>query len=59
MADDSVIYTVEELARYWRVERSTIYTLIRSGRLQAFKVGVGYRITDRAVRAYEEGRLPA
>ena len=59
MADDSVVYTVEDLARYWRVERSTIYGLIKGGRLQAFKVGVAYRITDRAVRDFEEGRQPA
>ena len=56
MADDSVVFTVDELAQYWRVERSTIYGLIKGGRLQAFKVGVGWRITDRAVRAFEEGR---
>ena len=59
MADDSVVYTVDDLAKYWRVERSTIYGLIKSGRLLAFKCGVGYRITDRAVRAFEEGRQPA
>lgn len=53
--DDSIVYTVDELARYWRVQPSTIYGMIRSGKLQAFKVGVSYRITDRAVRAYEEG----
>lgn len=55
MPDDSVVYTVEELAGYWRVQPSTIYGMIKSGKLQAFKVGVAYRITDRAVRAYEEG----
>ena len=54
--DDSVVYTVDELAEYWRVNPSTIYGMIRSGKLVAFKVGVGYRITDRAVRAYEEGQ---
>lgn len=59
MSDDSVVYTVDELARYWRVEKSTVYGLIKGGRLQAFKCGVAYRITDRAVRAFEEGRLPA
>lgn len=53
--DPSVVYTVDDLARYWRVEPSTVYTLIRSGRLAAFKVGVGWRITDKAVREFEEG----
>ena len=59
MADDSVVFSVEELAHYWKVERSTIYTLIKQKRLQAFKCGVSWRITDRAVRAFEEGRQPA
>lgn len=53
--DDSVVYTVEELAKYWRVNPSTVYGMIRNGKLKAFKVGVGYRITDRAVWEYEEG----
>lgn len=54
--DDSIVYSVEDLAKHWRVNPSTIYGMIRSGKLAAFKVGVGYRITDRAVRAYEEGK---
>lgn len=53
--DPSLTYSVSELARYWKVEPSTIYGMIKSGKLSAFKVGVGYRITDKAVRAYEEG----
>lgn len=53
--DPSVVYTVNELARHWRVEPSTIYGMIKTGKLTAFKVGVGYRITDKAVREYEEG----
>lgn len=53
--DESVTYTVAELAKYWKVNEPTIYKMIRSGKLQAFKVGVGYRITDRSVREYEQG----
>ncbi len=55
--DPSVVYTTEELAQRWKVRASTIYDLIRKGKLAAFKVGVGYRVTDRAVREYEEGVL--
>ena len=57
MADDSVVYTVNELAEYWRVNSQTVYRMVRSGRLQSFKVGAEYRITDRAVRDYEDGRV--
>ena len=53
--DPSVTYSVAELAKYWKVQDPTIYKMIRSGKLQAFKVGVGYRITDKAVREYESG----
>ena len=53
--DPSVVHSVEELAAYWKVKTSTIYGMIKSGKLAAFKVGVGYRITDKAVREYEEG----
>lgn len=53
--DESVTYTVAELAQHWKVNDPTIYKMIKSGKLQAFKVGVGYRITDKAVREYEQG----
>ena len=53
--DPSVVYTTEELAQRWKVRASTIYDLIRKGKLAAFKCGVGYRVTDRAVREFEEG----
>ena len=55
--DPSVVYTTEELAARWKVRASTIYDLIRKGKLAAFKVGVGYRVTDRTVREFEEGVL--
>lgn len=53
--DPSVTYSVAELAKYWKVQDPTIYKMIKSGKLQAFKVGVGYRITDKAVREFEAG----
>ena len=53
--DPSVTYSVAELAKYWKVQEPTIYKMIKSGKLQAFKVGVGYRVTDREVREYEAG----
>lgn len=56
MPDDSIIYTVDELAQVWKVCPRTVYNLIASGKLQAFKCGSSYRITDRARLAYEEGK---
>jgi excisionase family DNA binding protein len=53
--DPSVVYAVEDLARYWRCKPETVRHLIRTGGLEAFKCGKEYRITDRAVREYEEG----
>ena len=50
-----IVWTVEELASHWKVKASTVYGLIRSGRLSAFKVGVGYRVSNEAVRRFEEG----
>lgn len=53
--DPSVVHSVENLADYWMVSTDTIYRLIRSGKLKAFKIGKEYRVTDKAVREYEEG----
>lgn len=53
--DPSVTYSTRELAEYWKVNEQTICRMIRSGKLQAFHVGVGYRITDKVVREYEAG----
>lgn len=43
-----VYYTVESLAALWGCARSTVYTLISTKKLRAFKCGVSWRITDKA-----------
>ena len=53
--DPSVVHSVVQLADHWMVEPSVVYRLIRSGKLKAFKVGKEFRVTDKAVREYEEG----
>ena len=55
MYDPSVVHTVASLADHWLVDPSVIYRLIKSGKLKAFKVGKEFRVTDKAVREYEEG----
>lgn len=53
--DPSITYTVAQLADHWHCKPSTVYGMIKTGKLQAFKVGVGYRVTDKALREFEEG----
>ena len=36
--------TVEEVAKYLRVSRQTVYTLIKAGKIPHFKVGTKVRI---------------
>jgi excisionase family DNA binding protein len=36
--------TVEEVAKYLRVSRQTVYTLIRAGKIPHFKVGTKVRV---------------
>lgn len=55
------LYRVEEVANILGMGRSTVFDLIRSGRLASVKEGAMRRITDDAIRDYvrkltEEGR---
>lgn len=53
--DPSIVYSVETLAKHWMVEAETVREMIRRKKLTAFKCGKEYRVTDKAVREYEEG----
>ena len=53
--DPSIIHSVASLASRWDVEPSVVYRLIKAGKLTAFKVGKEFRVTDRALREFEEG----
>lgn len=48
-------YTVEEVARLWQVTPHTVYTLLRQGRLEGFRIGRAWRVTPEAMTAYIEG----
>ena len=55
------LYRVEEVASILSMGRSTVFDLIRSGRLASVKEGAMRRITEDAIRDYvrkltEEGR---
>lgn len=46
-------YTIRTLADHWSVSNNTLYNLIFSHRLDAFKVGHDWRILEAAVTRYE------
>ncbi|MGA7621700.1 helix-turn-helix domain-containing protein [Candidatus Binatus sp.] len=48
-ATPSRIMTTTEVARYLRVQRRTLYKLIRRGYIPAFKVGSDYRFDKNAI----------
>jgi excisionase family DNA binding protein len=49
-------YTVEELAEHLHVHWQTILNYIRSGELEAVKLGKGYRISKPAFEAFIKKR---
>ena len=46
------ILTVREVAEYLRVPEKTVYQLVRSGELPAFKAGRHWRVTSEAVGTF-------
>ncbi len=49
-----VYYTPQELADLWKCNISTVYAMLRQGKLSGFKLGRDWRITEAAVLAYEQ-----
>lgn len=49
---DTVAYDLEELRKKLNVSTRTLRNYIRSGKLQAFKLGLKYYITQRALDEY-------
>ena len=54
MQPSAKVLTVNELAEYLRVHRSTIYRLLKKGQLPGFKIGSDWRFN---VEAIDEWRL--
>jgi excisionase family DNA binding protein len=46
------VYTSDEAAEILRTSRRTVQRLIREGKLQANRVGHGYRILDHHIKAF-------
>lgn len=54
MPTSSKVLTVNELAEYLRVHRSTIYRLLKKGQLPGFKIGSDWRFN---VEVIDQWRL--
>lgn len=46
------LWTVDEVARYLRLDPETVRGMARNGRLPAFKVGRGWRFRATALKEY-------
>ncbi|HUY29216.1 MAG TPA: helix-turn-helix domain-containing protein [Candidatus Binataceae bacterium] len=59
MAGDSDILTIAELSRHLRVHPTTIYRLLRQGRIPGFRVGSAWRFNKDAIEKWEhaQGRI--
>lgn len=61
MDEGHVILTVEEVARYLKIGKRTVYRLLNEGAIPAFKVGGSWRFSqhelDAWIRRRSTGRL--
>jgi excisionase family DNA binding protein len=50
-ADEVLLRTISETETQLRISRSSVYQLIRDGKLQSIKLGKSVRVTDASIRA--------
>jgi excisionase family DNA binding protein len=55
MADSDEVLDIDQLSRYLRVPKSTIYRLVRNSRIPSHKVGKHWRFRREAVDRWLEG----
>ena len=48
------LYTCEEISEYYRVPLNTVWFWIRNKKISAIKVGREYRISEDAIKEFEE-----
>lgn len=53
MADEDEIFTIKELSEHLRVHPTTIYRLLRQGRLPGFRVGSNWRFNRTTIEQWE------
>ena len=50
------VYTIKELADRFQVHPTTIYRLLRQGRLPGFRIGSNWRFNRSAIEQWESGQ---
>ena len=55
-AVEETYFTVEEVAERLKVSHMTVYRWIKAGQLAAYKIGGEFRITERDIEGFLEGR---
>lgn len=50
------VFTVDELADYLRIHRSTIYRLLRRHAIPGFKIGSDWRFNSEEIELWVDGR---
>ena len=54
MAKDIEVYTLKEIEELLMVTRRTLYNWIKSGKLQAFRIGKEWRVTKEALEKFTQ-----
>jgi excisionase family DNA binding protein len=57
MASSEEILTISELSTHLRVHPTTIYRLLREGRIPGFRVGSAWRFSRAAIEVWEHGQV--
>ena len=57
MAAAEEIFTIKELSQHLRVHPTTIYRLLRQGRLPGFRVGSNWRFNRDAIEKWEREQV--
>ncbi len=57
MASAEEILTITELSAHLRVHPTTIYRLLREGRIPGFRVGSAWRFSRAAIEVWEHGQV--
>jgi excisionase family DNA binding protein len=52
--EDEEIFTIKELSEHLRVHPTTIYRLLRQGRLPGFRVGSNWRFNRATIEEWEK-----
>ena len=57
MASSEEILTISELSAHLRVHPTTIYRLLREGRIPGFRVGSAWRFSRAAIEVWEHAQV--